>query len=156
MSNLQSARDAILAELEHARAGADYYQSRVRALEATLDQLETLSAGERKPAKRAYTKRVARDSSAPKKTKAGNEGLSVKRAAKPLPKTGRAFFKGLLSEVPKSLGELTEAAAAALKITPSGNDLKKLTNRLAVALASMTKASEIKDSGSGRNRRFFL
>ncbi|TFW10246.1 hypothetical protein E4K72_01865, partial [Oxalobacteraceae bacterium OM1] len=45
MSNLGSAKQALRAELAHARQGAAYYQSLAETLEEALEKLETVDSG---------------------------------------------------------------------------------------------------------------
>lgn len=184
VSNLKAARQAIEAELSHAKEGMTYYMSKVEALELALQQLEsvegeesTLSKGTTKSpanAKGAKTNdrkrgRKARDweqsSSANAYAAAEAEGAK-KRSQKPrarstddadsLPPTGGDFWLNLISDQPQSAVDISNAAISALGITPEQKGrIQKLKQRVSPALASLVSAQKIKDSGAGRERRFF-
>jgi hypothetical protein len=149
MSNLKSARQAIKAELEYARKGAMFYQSRVEALEDALSKIESVETTTPKtsngksqaPEQRAKPGRKARSQPA------GN-------GAK-LPSTGKDFWPNLITAQPQSAKEILNAAIRALGISPSKDQLKKLSQRQTSALHNLIKTNAIADSGAGRDRRFF-
>jgi hypothetical protein len=153
MSNLKSARQAIKAELEHARKGAMFYQSRVAALEEALATIDSVEAVTEKTssvsrAGRSDTSSVrAKPGRKPRKQAAGN-GAN-------LPSTGKDFWPNLITAQPQSAKEILDAAIKTLGISPSKDQLKKLSQRQTSALHNMVKTNAIGDSGAGRDRRFF-
>jgi hypothetical protein len=72
-----------------------------------------------------------------------------------LPFTGGDYWTNLLSDQPKSGPEIFKSAIAQLGFTPSKEQIAKLGGRMTFALNTLVKAKKIKDSGSGRERRFF-
>lgn len=153
MSNLQSAKDALRAELEHAREGLSYYQSRVAALQETLASLNSLEGKAEQPAPgagRGRRKKEAASEETVKPPKAGRQ----RKSRSDLPATGKEFWTGLITSEPQSAREILDAAVKALGISPSKDELKKLAQRQANALHMLVKAGAISDSGSGRDRRY--
>ncbi|GIZ50086.1 hypothetical protein [Noviherbaspirillum aridicola] len=152
MSNLQSAKDALRAELEHAREGLAYYQSRVEALQQTLSSLNSLEGkgGQDAAPARGRRRKEAAANGAARPAKAGR----AKKSQSDLPATGKEFWAGLVTSEPQSSREILNAAVKALGITPAGDDLKKLAQRQANALHMLVKAGAISDSGTGRDRRY--
>lgn len=159
MSNLTSAKHAIQAELNHAKQGMAFYQSRVEALEDALAKIDSVDS-ETKQGKKAGRSRNG---------VTVKNGLSNKRAmkasAKPqakadsdgekLPSTGKNFWPDLITGQPRSAPEILQAAISALGISPSKGQRKKLAQRQANALSLLTKSGVISSSGAGRERRFF-
>jgi hypothetical protein len=152
MSNLNSARQALQAELQHAKEGASFYQARIQALEdaiAKIDSVDTSdtrsqSTGKVRAAKGVGKKHAGR----PRAEKSGGTDGA-------LPATGKAFWMSLLSEQPKSSREILEAATTALGGSLSADQLKKLSQRQTNAFHNLVKSKEVSDSGSGRERLFF-
>lgn len=186
-SNLKSAKQAIKAELSHAKQGIAYYTARVQALESTLHQLEsveddvsTSTRGEKPqanaknikatPAKRGRKPRGAADANGGDQGSSAN-GTSKQRNNKAkrrpritggsndangLPSTGSDFWLSLVSNQPQSAVDIANAAGAALGIKPDQKkQIQKLKQRVSPALAGLVSTKKIKDSGSGRERRFF-
>ena len=152
MSNLGSAKDAIKAELKHAREGVSYYQSLVTALEEALARLdsvgpETAKAPGRKVAAAEKPGRGRRGRKPRALNGAGSEGE--------LPGTRKEFWVDLIDADPKSAVDVVNAAVDKLGFKPSRDQVKKLSQRATYALNTMVKSGEISDSGSGRARRFF-
>lgn len=152
MSNITAARAALVAELQHARQGMQFYATRIQTFEKLLTQLEGVDTSNGAVAsgngggKRAYQRSapaVGKQSAA--RAGAGNASL---------PATRGDFWKNLLTEVPMSNQDILTAAIATLKIRPNPEALKKLKQRLANALTMMTRDGSIKSDGSGRARRF--
>jgi hypothetical protein len=182
-SNLKSARQAIEAELTHARQGAAYYNARVEALESALQQLdivETEGDVSARPAKRALNgksqpdtrrgrKRRSATGTAPRGATNGAASGTTRqqRSQRPrsaramrgesgLPTTGGEFWLNLVSDQPQSAVDISNAAIAALGIKPDQKDeIQKLKQRVSPALAGLLSAHKIQDSGAGRERRFF-
>ena len=160
MSNITAARAALVAELQHAQHGMQFYTTRIETFEKLLAQLAGVDAAVISPAsgpgqsKRAYKRAgaasVTRDITTDSMviTAPGGTGKAD------LPATRGDFWKNLLSEVPMSNQDILKAATTALKIRPNPEALKKLKQRLANALTMMTKDGSIKSDGSGRARRF--
>jgi hypothetical protein len=171
-SNLNSAKQAIEAELTHARQGAAFYAARVQALEIALQQLENVDTGKgtalattgavRAKGKATGAKRgrkpgsVVNVSAAPAegKTKGRKKGRGA--SSSNLPTTGRDFWFGLVNDEPRSAVDISNAAVTALGIAPSQKrEIQQLKQRVAPALASLVASHHISDTGSGRQRRFF-
>jgi hypothetical protein len=172
-SNLNSAKQAIEAELTHARQGAAFYATRVQALEIALQQLENVDtengavpaapdapmhtkgkvAGAKRGRKPGSVAK-ANGASTEEKTKGRKKGRG--RPSSSLPTTGRDFWFGLISDQPQSAVEISNAAVTALGIAPSQKrEIQQLKQRVAPALASLVATHHISDTGSGRQRRFF-
>lgn len=153
MSNLKSAIQAIKAELAHAKEGAAFYQSRITALEEALARIDSVETG------------VAQNKDSGKTKRAGKAIGGAKRGRKPraqveegsakLPSTGKDFWPNLITSEPRSAPEILNAAVKTLGISPTKEQMKKLSQRQTSALNNMVKTQLIQDSGSGRERRFF-
>lgn len=184
VSNLKSARQAIEAELSHARQGIAYYAARVDALEIALHQLENVEdegaaakpkadkprAGTRRASVRRGRKSAspngagqapATDGGAAQQRKTRRRGRPAARAAagdegSGLPVTGGEFWFNLVSSEPRSAVDISNAAISMLGIKPDQKtQIQKLKQRVSPALATLVSTQKIKDSGSGRERRFF-
>lgn len=158
MSNLESARAAIEAELSHAKKGLEYYHSRIGALENMLAQLAGFQGAVLPPAaatrgkrgrKPGSTLKLAVSEKAPKAKAGRKSGISG------LPFTGGDFWQNLVLDEPRSFPEILDAAIAALGISPSKTERQKLSGRMIFAINALVKTKKIRDSGSGRARRFF-
>lgn len=145
MTNLESAKAAILAELDHARQGLNYYTAQVEVLETAL---AALSSVQTEGSKRAQPTRKRKLASKVKK------GAAAKPSNVKLPATGKEFWTSLITNEPQSARQLLDAAVKVLEINPSKDDLKKLAQRQANALHMLVKARTISDTGAGRNRRY--
>jgi hypothetical protein len=153
MSNLQSARAAIQAELEHARKGAAFYQSQVTALEQALETLDSVSGVSSRPGRAVKkTARSGRNGGEP--AQASGRGRRGRRSDSGLPSTAGDFWKNLIKDTPQSAPEVLNAAIEALDISPDKDDRRRLVQRMVAALNHLVKTGAIKDSGSGRARRF--
>lgn len=161
MSNLESAKKALEAELSQAKQGFAFYQSRIDALTQTLAELDKLQGGGttkgagvvkgkrgRKPGKATSVK------AAPKKADKKAKGRKA-TGANDLPFTGGDYWPDLVTSQPQSGADILHAAIAKLGFTPTKLQVQKLTNRATFALHSLVKTGKIQDSGSGRERRFF-
>ena len=165
VSNLRSARRAIEAEMSYAKQGAAYYLSRVEALEIALHQLETVDSNTRSSAKESKPPRDTENSRS--RTTVGRRSNEAKSSrgkiatakiseADGLPTTGRDFWLNLIGNQPQSAVDIANAAVSALGISPDQKkQIQKIKQRAAPALASLIATQKIKDSGSGRERRFF-
>lgn len=179
--NITSARQAIQAELSHARQGAAFYSARVEALETALNQLESvdtdelaLEQDERKKTKKAGAKKAAgkrgrparaaaeadsrgrkATNSSPQRARRGKKA-SAKGQEAALPTTGTDFWLDLVTDEPKSAVDIANTAAAHLGL---GDDdktrIQKLKQRVAPALATLVATEKIQHTGSGRQRRYF-
>ena len=158
MSNITAARAALVAELQHAKEGLQFYSARVETFEKLLEQLEKVDAGSASPTSGGQRgKRAYKRSGAATAATAGMAVIDDKQARSgkaSLPATRGDFWKNLVTEVPMSNQDILKAATTTLKIRPNPEALKKLKQRLANALTLMTKAGAIKSDGSGRERRF--
>lgn len=170
--NLTSARQAIQAELSHARQGAAFYSARVEALETALTQLESvesddmalLDTDEDTTATRSGAKKRAGKRGRPARKEAASPSTRARRGKKAaprgeqgeLPTTGTDFWLELVTDEPKSAVDIANAAAAHLGL---GDDQKtqiqKLKQRVAPALATLVSTQKIQHAGTGRQRRYF-
>jgi hypothetical protein len=154
MSNIKSARQAIQAELDHARQGAAFYQSRVDALEEALKKIHDIESDALPNGK--GLKNGAHAETPRKQAKPGRKPrMQAPQSEEKLPSTGKGFWPDLITEHPQSAPEILTAAIRSLGISPSKEQTKKLAQRQASALSLLTKSGEIESSGSGRERRFF-
>ena len=158
MSNLESARAAIEAELSHAKNGLEYYHSRIGALEKMLTQLAGFQGSATPPTTAARIKRGRKPGSSlklaePEKTP--KVKTSRKSGSSGLPFTGGDFWQNLVLQEPRSFPEILDAAIATLGITPSKTQRQKLSGRMIFAINALVKTKKIRDSDSGRARRFF-
>jgi len=157
MSNLESARAAIQAEISHAKEGLSFYQSRIESLEKMLGQLADFNgapngapSGGPIKGKRGRKPGVS-IAAKPSKKKAGKEATN----GHDLPFTGGDYWTNLVLEEPRSASDILDAAIASLDFTPTKTQVQKLAGRMTFALNTLVKTDKIKDSGRGRERRFF-
>lgn len=158
MSNLESAKAAIEAELSHAKEGLAFYHSRIDALDKTLTQLASVSASSDAPP--ATTGAVAKGApkvAAGKSVKPAKKKRGVTEGAdgKELPFTGGDYWPNLVAPQPRSASQILSAAIDSLGFTPTKTQIQKLAGRMTFALNALVKTNKIQDSGSGRDRRFF-
>lgn len=158
MSNLESAKAAIQAELSHAKEGLAFYQSRIESLQKMLTELAhfngagigtTVTKGKRgrKPGVSIATTIAVKAG----KKKAGKEASN----GHDLPFTGGDYWTNLVLDEPRSASEILDAATSSLGFSPTKTQLQKLAGRMTFALNTLVKTNKIKDSGRGRERRFF-
>jgi hypothetical protein len=154
MSNLESAKAAIEAELSHAKEGLAFYHSRIEALEKMLSQLANVAG--LKSASPAQGKRIKKIAVG-KRTKIvkGKRAARESGGANELPFTGGTYWTDLISERPQSVSEILDTAVGKLGFSPTKEQIKKLAGRMTFALNALVKTKQIQDSGSGRDRRFF-
>ena len=163
MSNMNSVKSALDAEIKHAKEGLVFYSTRIATLEKMIQQLDELDGARgagaigKNGGKRKYT-RAAKGAADIGVNEEGSDtvGGTGSRAASKLPATTSAFWISLLSETPISNKDIIKAAIATLKIRPNPTDLKKLKQRLANAITIMTKDGTMQSEGTGRARRFFI
>lgn len=162
MSNMNSVKSALDAEIKHAKEGIAFYSTRIATLEKMIQQLGQLEGAHQAEAigksggKRKYTRSAKKGDSVASADETTNTmaGASGSRIASKLPATTAAFWMSLLSDTPISNKDIIKAAVTALKIRPSPADLKKLKQRLANAITIMTKDGTMLSEGTGRARRF--
>ena len=150
MSNLKTARQAILAELKYVKEGIAYYQKRAGALRAALEQLESTED----PAATSSQK-TKRSSTIGKRAKSPVTG-KASSSKNALPKTSRGFWLGFIDQNPKTAAAIGNAAVASLGFTPTPEQAKQLKSRLAPTLQALLKSKAVKDTGSGRERKYSL
>jgi hypothetical protein len=166
MSNLESAKAAIAAEIAHAKQGVAHFLSRVEALEKALLHIVAVDGGilDAQPAaampvakSKAQAKAKAVAAKPVKSTKTAKPVKPAKAAkgVNDLPFTGGDYWTDLLAVEPKSASEILDAAVSKLGFTPTKEQRQKLAGRMTFALNALVKAKKIQDSGSGRARRFF-
>jgi hypothetical protein len=173
MQSLNSAKEAIKAELAHVRQGAEYYQNLANALEEALEKLESVDFDEpqeRQSGRRATGKRAAKSADGAVSTgkrgpgrpagkstgKVGRPSKSASSGGQRLPKTGMDFWMQLISGEPKSAGDILNDAISQLGLQPDGDQKKKLVQRQTYALNTLVKENRIADEGSRRTRKFFV
>jgi len=148
--NIKHAIAALHAELKHARQGLTHYEQQVNSLQNALTQLDGMGGGaQATPAKGKRgrkPKAVAVAASTPSRGRKGKGGL---------PFTGGDFWESLISATPVAAKDVLAAAIKKAGIKPNADQIKKLTSRMVFALNALVKAGTIKDSGKGRERRFF-
>lgn len=155
MSNLDTARQAIEAEIQHAKDGLAYYQARITSLEQTLVQLVGIGGVQSIQVGKLTTDAPASKAKA-KPVKASKKPKSEKVTdGDKLPFTGGDFWINLINDTHKSASTVLKDAIHKLKIEPTTDQHKKLQGRMVFALNAMVKAGTIKDSGRGRDRVFF-
>lgn len=150
MSNLRTARQALLAELKHVEEGVAYYQKQAAALRAALEQLEST---EEPAATSAKKTKGSRKAGKPAKSSVTRKASSSKNV---LPKTSRDFWLGFIDQTSKTAAEIGNAAVASLGFTPTPAQAKQLKSRLAPTLQALLKSKAVKDTGSGRERKYSL
>src|SRR4051812_25813291 len=118
MSNLDSARQAIMAELDHANQGIAFYEAKVKALEEALAKLDSIEGGEEQSRGTARrTAAVGKMLTPATKTAAPSRGRGrPKRSDTELPFTGKDFWPNLITEEPRSAPEILAAAIKSLGI----------------------------------------
>lgn len=166
MSNLNTAKLAIEAEIAHAKKGMAYYTSRVKALEQTLLELTQMNEIDEVPAdgpqpNQSRAKRSAVPAKAKAKTKmksrvaSSSKGNGAIKEVGALPSTGKDYWPSLLSEQPQTAPAILASAISRLGFEPTREQIKKLSQRQTFALNTLVKAGAIQDSGTGRERVFF-
>jgi len=182
MSNLEAARVALQAELDHAKTGHAFYAERIASLEQALVQISSLGGGRdaKAPAPKAKAKRGRKpnatklaaaaqpansdDPTKPAKPakkamdgKAGTRGRPRKEAANTheLPFTGGDYWTDLVTTVPQFGPDILASGISKLGFEPTEAQRKVLANRMAPALAALVKSGKIADSGKGRLHRYF-
>jgi len=157
MSNLKSARQSIEAEIRHAEQGIAYYQSKVDALRAVLEQLQSAEGETAAPASRSRkaSAGTVKRGRKPKSRAAGKRSTSGVRGSS-LPRMTRDFWLGFIGQEPRSAIEIINAAIASFDPALNADQSKKVKQRATQALQALLTSKQIKDVGSGRQRRYFL
>jgi hypothetical protein len=168
MSNISTAKSSLHAELAHVQSGLAYYQARVEALTAAIDQLETIGDEEdadigmeeamhEPKARRGRRGRRAGASRASAGTarKAAKRAGRQSRGASRMPATGGDFFPNLISDQRQSMTDLLHAAAGQLPFKPTDEEMRQLRSRLVASVNQMLKAGKVHDEGKGRERVYF-
>ena len=152
MSNLDSVKVAIRAEIEHAKKGAAYYQTLVTTLEQALAKLDSVDADAVAPKGVFKKSKTGGEIEQPKHGR--KSGSRNKNGDAELPSTGKDFWPSLITDQPQSAADILNAAIEKLGITPTPEQRKKLSQRATFALNNLVKTNAIADTGSGRGRRF--
>lgn len=149
--NIKHAIAAVHAELKHARQGLAHYEHQVNSLHRALTQLDSMGGGaQAAPAKGKRgrkPKAVAAEDAKQSQVRKGKSGL---------PFTGGDFWESLITATPQAAKDVLAAAIKKAGIKPNADQIKKLTSRMVFALNALVKVGTIKDSGRGRDRRFFV
>lgn len=165
MSNISQARAALEAEIKNAQEGHHFYAARIAVIENILHQLGDIESGgsgnetgvERNARKRkSVAAKITSGKPGQKASKAKTSKTGSRSGVSMLPATNSAFWKSLLSTTPISNKELLAAAITRLGIDLDASDTKKLKQRVANAIVSMTKDGSMNSEGTGRDRRFSL
>lgn len=170
MSDLNVARHAIEAELARAEQGLQFYMNHVESLKSALAELSKVEEGlgqalnskqarKRPSAKAATPARTAgrkRAKAKPQAAKAQGAKSQVAKPARELPSTGSDYWLQFIAEEPRTAVEITRAAIDALGFVPTPDQVKVLKQRISPSLETMVKNKKIKDTGAGRERRYFL
>lgn len=158
---LESAKAALEAEIAHAKQGVAHFSTRVEALEKTLLHIVAVDGGvlDVERAEAAASIKGAKKSK-PETVKPIKPVKKVRtpRAAKGdggLPFTGGNYWYGLVTVEPQSATEILQKAIGKLGFAPDKDQIRKLSFRQTFALNEMVNLRRIKDSGTGRERRFF-
>lgn len=143
MSSLKHARHAIQAELDYAKQGLSYYQSRVAMLETVLQQLDSTA-----------TPKVA---SKRKRVPANTPSAVRIKPSDAMPQTGSEFWLKFVTDKPQSAVNIANAAAKRLKLDPLADKplFLKLKSRVSPMLELLVKSEKVTSTGAGRDRRFF-
>jgi len=162
MPHLSAAIAAIEAEIAHTKQGLAHFLARVEALEKTIAHLVAIDYGtlDEQPSPSdalAEIKAVKAKAIAAKPTKAATKVKAAEPAkgGNKLPYTGGDFWLNLVTANPQSGAEILHAAIAKLGFKPTWEQVLKLTQRATFAIHTLVKAGKIKDTGKGRERRFF-
>jgi len=155
MSNLESAKVAIEAEIAHAKQGLAHFYSRVEALEKALLHIVAVDGGVLDVQPAAATPVVKAAKSKPAKYVKKEKSAKPAKGGKDLPFTGGNYWPDLITAQPQSGAEILHAAISKLGFEPSKAQVLKLTQRATFAINALVKAGKIQDSGKGRERRFF-
>ena len=167
MSNLIAARAGIQAEI------ADLHV-RIASLEKALISLDELIGAQadatpaaKSPGKRGRKPKLQVVAAPVKSAKAGKAKSTAKANVKASPKKAKANVEGELpftggdywfdrvTSEPQTAPEILQKVVDSLGFAPSKEQRTKLANRQTFALAAMVKEGRIKDSGKGRERRYF-
>lgn len=152
-SNLSTAKQAIQAEISHAKEGVAYYEKRVQVLTQALQQLEVAANPDQLQTNKVSGKRAG--SRKPGRPRLSNQVSPAKGRSQKLPATGDAYWSGFVKAEPQTAPEILKAAVATLGFTPASTDVKKLRNRMVFQLNSLVRTKKIADTGKGRDRKFF-
>ena len=155
MSNLESAKAAIEAEIAHAKQGVEHFFARVEALENALLHIVAVDGGVLDTQPVVGTPVVKAAKSKPAKYVKKAKGAKATKGEKDLPFTGGEFWPDLITAQPQSGAEILHAAIGKLGFEPTKAQVLKLTQRATFAINALVKAGTIQDSGKGRERRFF-
>ena len=161
---LESAKAALEAEIAYAKQGVAHFSTRVEALEKALLHIVAVDGGvldvERAEAAASIkgAKKSKPETVKPIKPIKPVKKVRTPRAAKgdrELPFTGGNYWYGLVTAEPQSATEILQKAIGKLGFAPDKDQIRKLSFRQTFALNEMVNLRRIKDSGTGRERRFF-
>ena len=179
MSNIETARAALQAELDHAKTGHAFYAERIASLEQALAQIAGLGgisgggkvaapANKAKRGRKPNTEKLSsaglgvdsdsasKPAKAAKGVKSGKRGRPRKAAGgNELPFTGGDYWTNLVTDAPQSASDILASAISKLGFSPDKAQRQKLQSRMVFALNALAKDKKIADSGKGRERRFF-
>jgi len=156
MSNLKTARHTLEAELQHVEQGIAFYQAKAAALEAALAHLDQAESGITSQAPRRQSTARRRDASqAPARPARARKAGTIK-ADSSLPRMTRAYWLDFIGQEPRTAADIINAAVASFEQPLDAVQTRKMKQRAAQALAALLATKQIRDVGTGRQRRYFL
>lgn len=156
MSNLKAARQMIEAELKHVEQGIAFYQAKATALQAALEHIESTESGTKKITSQKQAAASTRSATGISSSrKRGGRG-GAKRTGSTLPRMTRSYWLDFISQEPKTAVDIINAVIASFDRPLDADQIKKLKQRSTQALQALLNSKQIKDVGSGRQRRYFL
>jgi hypothetical protein len=169
MPNLSAAREGIVAEIAelHARIGS--LEKALVSLDELIGTQAEATPVAKTPGKRGRKPKLQTLAAPVKPAKAGKAKSAAKANVKASPKkakakadvegelpfTGGDYWFDLVTSEPQTAPEILQKAIDGLGFTPTKQQRTKLLNRQTFALAAMVKTGRIKDSGMGREHRYF-
>lgn len=133
--NMEQAKNALQAELAHAKLGIEYWTTKVNQLRDMIAKIDNL---EQEPVAKK-TEKIIR----PGKKKA-------------LPATGRDFWINQFTVVPESSAMILVKAIQNLGIAATADTKKRIAARLATAIQILTKDGTVIAHGEGKRRTFTI
>ena len=156
MSNLKIARQTIEAELKHVEQGIAFYQTKAAALQAALEHIEYAESGSRKNASQREAASILYSGPVAAAPRKRGRKSGTRKAGSKLPRMTRSYWMDFISHEPKTAVDIVNAAIASFDTELEPDQVKKMKQRSTQALQALLGSKQIKDVGSGRQRRYFL